>query len=236
MKFIKIIITIIIIFALAFVFYLNLGKFLDATVEPTKTDLLVCLGGGDYKKRIEKTLDLYDKGLLNFETIVLTGYVNSKREVKNGVVEDKRTSYIKNHVYNDIKIVINKDLRNTAEEVLYIKRYMIVNELKSVIIISEAPHSRRILLFFKLLSVNGDDDISVSVVGSDYKDWSSDNYFENKYAKNYAFTEVMKIVYGVFVYGILDKLGLLEWFEKEFYEEIQDSRENLGKGMNFISS
>jgi len=66
-----------------FIFYLgfiNIGKFLDATVEPEKTDLLVCLGGGDYKARVKKTLDIYKSGFLQSDTIILTGYDRTKND------------------------------------------------------------------------------------------------------------------------------------------------------------
>ena len=38
--------------------FLNLGNFLDITQKPTKTDLIVCLGGGIYKNRNEKEFNI----------------------------------------------------------------------------------------------------------------------------------------------------------------------------------
>ena len=218
-----------------FISYLNLGNFLDATSKPAKTDLLVCLGGGDYKIRIEKTLELYSRGFLNSNTIVLTGYVNSQYEVKKGVVEDKRLTVIKDSDYEALHVELHKNLKNTAAEIKYVKEYMLSHDLKSVTFITEPPHSRRILMFSKIISVDGDENLSVSVVGANYKNWDADKYYEDKYAKNYAFSETIKIVYGIFMYGILDKVGLREWFEVKFTDDLNDSKKMLNQGMNFIS-
>ena len=58
----------IVFFLLIIVFFLylfiNLGKILDITTPPTKTDLIVCLGGGISKNRSEKTIELYKNGFL----------------------------------------------------------------------------------------------------------------------------------------------------------------------------
>ena len=215
--------------------YLNLGRFLDTTSKPIKADVLVCLGGGDYKIRIEKTLALYEQNLSSSDTIVLTGYVNSKREVEEGIVEDKRVTYLKKHTTRKINIILNKNLKNTAHEVKYVKQYLLEHKLKNAIFITEPPHSRRILLFTKILSVDGDENLTFSVVGADYKNWHKERYYEDKYAKNYAFSEAVKIVYGLFVYGVLDKLGLLEWFEKYYSDELKKGKKDLSSEMNFIS-
>ena len=221
-------------FFLIFIAYLNLGNFLDATSKPAKTDLLVCLGGGDYKIRIEKTLELYSRGFLNSNTIVLTGYVNSQNEVKKGIQEDKRVTVIKNRDFKALHVELNKNLKNTAAEIKYVKKYMISHDLKSVTFITEPPHSRRILIFSKIISVDGDEDLSVNVVGADYKNWNADKYYEDKYAKNYAFSELAKIVYGLFMYGVLEKVGLREWFEMKFQDDLNSSKKMLNQGMNFI--
>ena len=79
MKLLFFTITLIIFFIYSF---FNLGNFLDVTQEPSKTDLVVCLGGGDYKTRIKKTVEIYNKNFSNTNTIILTSYANSSNEVK----------------------------------------------------------------------------------------------------------------------------------------------------------
>jgi len=43
------------------------------------------------------------------------------------------------------------------------------------------------------------------------------------------------MIYGLFVYGVLDKVGLHEWFESNFSDRLKESRDNLNKRMNFIT-
>ena len=219
---------------LLFFMFLNLGRFLDATSKPSSTDLLVCLGGGDYKTRIQKTMELYEKKYLKTDTIILTGYVNSKHEVQKGIVEDKRITFINNH-YKDINIIINKNLKNTAEEVKFIKSYMIKNKLENVTFISDPAHSKRILLFSDFLNIKGDENLSYKVVAAYDKYWQKYTYYKNKYSLTYALTEFSKILYGIFVYGILENLGLLETFEDSFKEEIKEGKQFIHKKLTSIA-
>ena len=221
MKLLFFTITLIIFFIYSF---FNLGNFLDVTQEPSKTDFVVCLGGGDYKTRIEKTVEIYKKNFSNTNTIILTSYANSPNEVKKGIIEDKRITYIKEKSIENINIIHNKDLRNTADEIKFIKKYMIENSLKDVTIVSDPAHSRRIIFFSKLISVENDKDLSFKVVGTDDTKWNKEKYYKHNYSFIYAFTEVAKTIYGIFIYGILEKLGLDKDFEKYFEKEIKEGK------------
>lgn len=204
------------------------------TQQPEKTDLLVCLGGGDYKTRVQKTLEIYKKGLDASNVIILTGFVNSPREIKQGLVEDKRLTFLKKYAPN-ATVVFNKTLENTAQEVTYVKSYMLKHHLSNVTFITEPPHSRRILMLFSMVSLAGDEHLSARVVGAEYKNWHKDRYYEDKFARNYAFTEVVKIIYALLEYKILRPLGLLPWFEKTFSKDINSTKKHLQVYLNFIS-
>ena len=222
------------LFLICVYFYLNLGRFLDVTQEATKTDLLVCLGGGDYKIRVEKTLELYKKSLDTSSIIILTGFVNSQREIKKGLLEDKRLVFLKKYA-PEARVVLDKTLKNTAQEVSFVKNYMLEQHLDKVTFITEPPHSRRILMLFSMISLAGDEHLSAQVVGAEYKNWHRERYYEDKFAKHYAFSEVVKIIYAVLEYKILNPLGLLPWFEKTFSADINASKKHLGRYLNFIS-
>ena len=221
MKLLFFTITLIIFFIYSF---FNLGNFLDVTQEPSKTDLVVCLGGGDYKTRIAKTVEIYNKDFSNTNTIILTSYANSPNEVNKGIIEDKRITYIKEKSIENINIIHNKDLRNTADEIKFIKKYMIENSLKNVTIVSDPAHSRRIMFFSKLISVENDKDLLFKVVGTDDIKWNKEEYYKHTYSFIYAFTEVAKTIYGIFIYGILEKLGLDKDFENYFEKEIKEGK------------
>lgn len=210
--------------------FFNLGKFLDVTQEPSKTELLVCLGGGIYQTRIEKTLELYKNDFLTTNNIILTGYVNNPHEVKKKIIEDKRITYIKEKTSNDLNIIFEKDLKNTVEEVRFVKNFMKENNIKSVTFISDPAHSRRISLFFEYLTgINGD--FKYTVVGAEDKKWDEENYYKTKYSLNYSLTEVAKIFYGFIKYGILEKFGLDKDFENYFDDELKEAKIMIQKNM-----
>jgi len=207
--------TFLIIFISFFIYaFFNLGRFLDVTVSPTKVALIVCLGGGDHQKRVEKTIELYKNGYLKSDTIIFTGV----KEVKN----------INNKFDKNVNIIINSNLKNTMEEIKYIKNYMLKQNLSSALIVTEAPHSKRIILFSKIIS-NNNKKLSINVVASEFKKWDSKSYYKNKEARQYAFSEVIKIVYYSFVYGLLEKMGLIDKYNQYFYENIKESKEKIIK-------
>lgn len=231
----KLLYFILIFFGFLIYSFFNLGNFLDVTEEPSKTDLLVCLGGGDYQTRVEKTLEIYNKNISTTSTIILTSYVNDLNDIKQNIIEDKRITYLKeNNPQNDIDIIFAENLKNTAEEVKFIKIYMIENNLKDVTFISETPHSRRILLFTKLIHVDKDEKLSFKVIGADVGKWQNKDYYLDKYSLSYSLTEVTKIIYGIFLYGILEGIGLNQYFENFFFDYINNAKKLIQKNINLL--
>ncbi|WP_421716489.1 ElyC/SanA/YdcF family protein [Arcobacter arenosus] len=208
---------------------------MDATSKPSQSDLLVCLGGGDHMNRTRKSAELIESDLIKSNTIILTSFAKTLIDKENKIYDDKRKIFLEKLNYKDLNIIVEKDPKNTAEEIIYIKKYMIENGMKTVTIVSEPAHSRRILLFSSFLSVKGDENLVFNVVGSDDKSWTKYNYYQNKYALNYALTELSKIVYGIFAYGILDKIGLLEFFEETFKDEIRELKKEVYKNIRTVS-
>ncbi len=234
MRILKAFSLLLLLFLFTLLLYLNLGRFLDVTEQPTKTDLLVCLGGGNYKTRVEKTVEIYKKGLDTSNVIILTGFVNSPREVKQGIVEDKRLTYLKKYAPK-ATVVLKKTLENTAQEVTFVKSYMLKHHLSNVTFITEPPHSRRVLMLFSMISLADDEHLSAGVVGAEYKNWHKDRYYEDRFAKNYALSEVVKIICALLEYKVLKPLGLLPWFEKTFNNDITATKKHLQVYLNFIS-
>lgn len=188
--------------------FFNLGKILDATSKPKKVNLLVCLGGGEYTNRVVKTKELYESGYLYGNSIIFTGTqkVNS---------------------FDSVNIINPKGLKNTYEEVSYVKNYMKEHGFKSATFVTEAPHSRRILLFSKFF---GEGDFEFSVVGSEF-DWDAENYYKYPHMRAYVFSEVTKLFYNFFLYGVLDSIGLKESFESYFEKNIQNGKKIIAKGI-----
>lgn len=190
--------------------FFNLGYFLDVTEEPTKSDLIVCLGGGDHKKRVEKTVELQKENYLKSNTIIFTGV--------------KKLKDIEKKLDGNINIIIEPTLTNTAEEVKYIKNYMLDHQLSSVMIVADPAQSRRISLFAKVFNIENDENLSFKIISNDSKIWDSIYYYKNDTTRNYAFSELIKIPYNIFVYGVVDSIGLLDIYYDNFYEYVKKNK------------
>ena len=79
------------------------------------------------------------------------------------------------------------------------------NNLTNVTFVTEEPHSRRILILANILEKNNDKSFTYKVVPNDLYYWSSNEYYKNKYAREFAFTEVVKIIFNITYYGIFRK-------------------------------
>lgn len=195
------------------IIFFNLGKLLDITTPPTKTDLIVCLGGGISKNRAEKTAKLYKDGFLKTNYIIFTGTPSLNKNITKSFDEN-------------IDLITNAKVKNTMEEILYIKEFIKEKNLKSVTFITEAPHSRRIQIFWENF---GDklDDVSFSVVASQFDDWDSSTYYKNETSLKYAFSETTKLIYNIFLYGVLEKLGFKEEFESNYKKELKEMKKEI---------
>ncbi len=194
--------------------FFNLGKFLDVTQEPSKTELLVCLGGGISKNRIEKTIELYKNGFLEKNHIIFTGVSTIKKINLSNF--DSNTN-----------VIINGNLKNTMEEILFIKTYMKENNLSSVTFITEVPHSKRIKIFWNNFGENLEN-VTFSVVASNFEKWNSSLYYKDKLSLKYALSEITKLIYNFFLYGILETFGLKEEFESTYKKELREMKKDMG--------
>lgn len=219
----KLFISIVSCLLLIFFLFLNLGNYLDVSEEAKKSDVIFCLGGGYRDNRIKKAYSLFIKGYTKENYLVFTGseFIKSKNI-------DARVLFLNNQ---EIKInaIHQKNLKNTKDEVLFIKDFMEKNNLKSAIIVSDKPHTRRIktIIDYKISNEN----YSFTFVGSDLKWWNSNKYYKDKRSQVYAFYEFVKLLNAHFMYGFIEYFNLLDFYEKYVKEYI----ENFEKGINYIS-
>jgi len=201
-------ILIIIIFFLFIIVLMNLGRFLDITGAPKKTDIIVYLGGG-YIERLEKSLELYKLGYSNTDKIILTGSLIGRVSKKdlNGFY---KVEYLKKYGIPEKNIIFAKNTGNTMKEVEFVKNYMLKHHYRSVIFVSDPPHSRRIMFLAKVVNNYDDVNLSCMVVGSDVKWWDRLHYYKDEKAKRFVKSELSKLVHNFIAYGVLQKFGFLE--------------------------
>jgi len=192
--------------SLSFIF-LNFGKLIDSTDKPVKSDLIVCLGGGDIE-RLKKSVELYLQEYSKSDTLLFTGDDITASAKQKGH-KDARIGYMKKH-HSQIKFFHNPNTDSTGAEVKFIKKYMKEYGYKSALIVTDPPHSGRITILTSLISVEGDNNMTFHMIDSGVEWWNRESYYKNSFARAYAMDELIKISYNFVAYGVLDKIGLLD--------------------------
>lgn len=167
---------------------LNLGNLIDLTKEPEQADIIVVLGGGGFS-RIEEGTNLYKKHYSNLDNIIIFG---NEKWYKKAV----REKIIKNKVEVEDIIYIDKVL-NTMEELIALKKYIIDNNLKDILIVSHPTHSLRIELMANILLNYKKENINLTFISADHtKVWDKQLYFLEIESIKLVFLELIKIIYN----------------------------------------
>jgi len=174
-----------------FLIFFNIGKWIDITDTAIKSDIIVCLGGGT-PHRVKKAILLYKDNYSNYNKLLLLGENRDNKK------------YIDNY-HPHINYTSDSTPKNTKEEILYIKKYMLSHHLKSAIIVTDPAHSRRVSLFLSFMNIKGDEDMKFIIVSSDVQWWDKSTYYTNKKARNFVMNEMIKIPYNFFIYLFLDQ-------------------------------
>ncbi len=198
------------------IYLLNIGKYLDVTQQPVKSDLIVCFGGGNIE-RIQKTAELYEQGYSDKRMILLTGR------------DRGYAKYLKQNI-PEAKYRLDDESKKTAEEVRNMKRYMIEHNDKSAIIVSDPPHTRRIKILTELIPVKNDENLSYVFVSNDVSWWHPKEYYKNRTAVDWVWSETLKIAYTYFNYGIMENLGI-GWDESKYYKMFRNGFIELKFGL-----
>jgi len=174
--------------------FLNYGAWIDATHEPVKSDIIVCLGGGTVE-RLNTAVKLYSEGYSKTKSIILLGESYDTKE------------YLES-TYPHTRIDQHHEPKNTKEEVLYIKNFMLKNGYNTALVVTDPPHSRRVSVLDTVLSVKGDSDITLRMVSSKVSWWKAKKYYDDKRSSETVLSETIRILYSIFCYGIVEKLGV----------------------------
>jgi len=160
--------------------FLNVGKWIDCTTDPIKSDIVICLGGGTID-RVKKSIKLIEEDYVSSNKLLLIGesWYNQPYLKKN---------------YSDISVTIDESSKNTKDEILFIKRYMKKYNYKSALIVTDPPHSRRVKLLTSIL-LEEDNSRIYYIISSDVKWWNARYYYLDEHARSFVFYESMKILY-----------------------------------------
>jgi hypothetical protein len=226
MKILKVFFFSLAIFSLIIIFLIiNLGNFLDISEEPIKSDVIVSLGGGNLD-RTKKAFELYEKDFSLKKIIILTGDERTIKDKDNNL-DDKRIKYLKENHIDTNNIIHKRTVKNTIEEINYIKEYMIENKYTSAIIVSDPPHTKRISYLLNKIHKLNDEYLSFFLVKSDVPWWNKEIYYKNKKAQMFALSEYFKLMYSYFIYEISEPLGFISFLDENITPNANEIRKNL---------
>lgn len=178
-----------IIFLLIFIVLItfNLGKILNTTQKPILSDIVVCLGGGTIN-RVKKSLSLIDEYFVKSNKLLLIGesWYNQPYIKKNAPYLD---------------LIVDETPKNTIEEIIAIKKYMIKNDFKSALIVTDPAHSARVNMLFSLLQVKDDDNLKITLINSGVSWWKEEKYYLDKKSRDAVIHETIGILYSILFYN-----------------------------------
>jgi hypothetical protein len=226
MKILKVFFSSLVLLTIFIVYiFFNLGNILDISKDPIKSDLIISLGGGDLN-RIKKSFELYQSGYSSKKIIILTGDERSPKD-KDKNSDDKRIKYLKENHLNTDNIIHEETVKNTIEEIHYIKEYMIKKQYISAIIVSDPPHTKRIRYLLNKIHKSNDDNLSFTLVKSDVLWWNKEIYYKNKKAQMFALSEYFKLIYSYFIYEIAEPLGFVTLLNEKVTPKANEIRKEF---------
>lgn len=169
---------------LMLVVFLGLGRWIDITQAPVKSDIVFCLGGGTYK-RVDSAIELLNNG-----------YVGSKKLSMLGE-SWYNLPFIRKH-YPGVDTEVYAAPKNTRDEIRFIKTYMNKHHFKSALIVTDPPHSLRVKVLLSIIDRDLNGKMEFYIVGSGVKWWDREHYYRNETARKYAMIEVLKIPYNLY--------------------------------------
>lgn len=180
-----------------------LGRYLIVEHTPERSDLIVCLAGGNVDRGLEAA-DAYHKGLapkvFTAREELPDGY---NKLVAKGIRFPTKTDLLA-ALMNDLGIpksaLIFSDnvVASTWEEAQQVKKTVDLHGFKSIIIITSPPHTRRSWLTYK--KVFGKDQIRIIVLPSRYSNFRPEDWWKRRrYVRDVIF-EYEKLILYFFKY------------------------------------
>ncbi len=182
------------------IIFINLGKFVDVTKKPVKSDIIVSLGGDTGGSRIKTALKLYQNGFSKSGKFIYTEKDSIPRSFYPTM---SRRDYLEHNGVQsqDIVHVDETVITNTMEEIFFIKMYMLQHNLKSVIFVSHPHHSRRISTLAKAVADYNEAGLQLITISCNPEMWNREHYYKNKTAVRVTLIEIGKLCYNLIKYG-----------------------------------
>lgn len=182
------------ILVLGYAGFIRAGVFLEsAKQEPTRSDLIVSLGG-DWGERSEKAAELYRSGYGRH--VLLTGSLSlSKRPGK--PVPPSRVQVLLNNGVPQVAILLDSQASSTREEAANTLKLMVKMGWQNVLVVSDPPHMRRIAWIWKR-EFDGSGR-QFRVVAASMPEWHPDVWWKNAWSSEFVRNEYLKLGYHLVI-------------------------------------
>ena len=153
-------------------------------------DIIVSLGGGT-GSRVEKAWELYKKNYSKSDKLIITGIPVNPEKVIN---IHPRLRFLKEHQEIPYEPVSTLKTKNTWEEALFIKRYMLKYGYHSVIIVTHPLHSGRVKMSLDRVAHFREAGLKYTIVSDREVDFLRSFVHDGNF-RDYALREAVKRVY-----------------------------------------
>jgi uncharacterized SAM-binding protein YcdF (DUF218 family) len=179
----------------------SMGRYLVVEQDPVKSDLIVCLGGGNGVERALTAADVYQRGLAPKIFVpresLPDGYEVLKRKGVSYLESRDRTVLLLKdlHVPDSAILTSETPLDSTAKEAALVAKLANEKNFRSIILVTSPPHSRRAWLAFKKATSEG---VRVGVVPSSYSRFNAEGWWKTPKSAKEVLFEYQKLIYYYF--------------------------------------
>lgn len=167
------------------------GFFLEApSYQPTRSDLIVVLGGATVNARLQKGAELYRKGLAG--RLLVTGFSEPGSDAT-GLVLDWRQSYLERLGVARDSIVRDASAKSSWEEAFVVRSVLREQHGKSALVVSDPPHLRRLSwVFHRVFEGSG---LEYRLIASEPPWWNPSVWWANSASASFVILELVKLGY-----------------------------------------
>ena len=153
-------------------------------------DIIVSLGGGT-GSRVEKAWELYKKNYSKSGKLIITGIPVNPEKVIN---IHPRLKFLKEHKEIRYQSISTLEAKNTWEEALFIKHYMLKHGYNSVIIVTDILHSGRVKMSLDRVAHVKKARLKYTIVSDRKVNFLKSFIYDNNF-RYYALLEIVKYFY-----------------------------------------
>ena len=165
--------------------YSEAGRFVSTPVdEPVRSDLVVSLGG-EVRHRMRKAIQLWRTGFA--PRIFITGHLAA------------RLAFLADQGVPDTAILSNDKSRHSWDEAVNTYHLMKANGWKSVLVVSDPPHMRRLSWTWEHVFVGSG--MSFRLIPAPMPGWDAAHWWRDPGSARYVKAELGKLVFYLFRYG-----------------------------------